>query len=101
MKADIRQTQLEGLLRLPEKDVEQEALMWQTVQFRNLMEEKYPVLPSRDHPRYEEWHFDMNTLRGACQLYSQWYGSELLEDYMQLVTCDTDRIEKNRGMQHG
>ena len=94
MKQDIRQIQLEGLLKLPKEEIEKEALMWQTLQFRNLVEEKYPVMPSQDHNYYSEWHFDMNTLRGAAQLYYLIFGTELLQDYQNLISCDTDRIER-------
>ena len=94
MKQDIRQKQLEGLLRLPHNEIDKEALMWQTLQFKNFMEEKYSIMPSRDHMRYSEWHFDMNTLRGACMIYREMFGTDVLEDYTNLMQCDTEKIER-------
>ena len=94
MKTDIRKKQLEGLLKLPRKEINRTAMMWQTKQFEQYMLEKYPVFVDRTHSAYIAWHYDCNTLRGACALYREFFGSELLEDYQRLISCDTDRITK-------
>lgn len=92
MKHDIRKQQLEELLALPE--IEREMLMWQTLQFKNYIEEKYPVMPGKDNKRYSEWHFDMNTLQGACMIYREMFGSNVLDDYRNLTRCETETYRR-------
>ena len=96
MKQDIRKQQLERLLSLPRPEIEKEALMWQTIQYKNFMEEKYPTFPNKNNICYSEWHFNMNTLRGVASLYRQFFGTDLYADYKQLINSDTDRIEKKK-----
>ena len=96
MKQDIRKQQLEKLLLLPRSEIEKEALMWQTIQYKNFMEEKYPTFPNKNSIYYSEWHFNMNTLRSAFSLYRQFFNTDLYVDYKQLINSDTDRIEKKK-----